>query len=223
MHNPRLIKRLRKQYFIGCDTDVDSACERLLQCIKAYSCRLKRYNTRNLKLHQNRLFCNNQRQFYRNLVNNQQSTPLPPINDTVEFWRNVWSNKHEIDLKYVTEIESMVRPSNCKMNVCRISPEVFKTVIAKIKNWATPGMDHLHGYWLKSFTAVHSHMLDYFNHLISSAGTDIPSWLLKGRTTLLLKDEKKGPVPGNYRPITCLSTMWKLFSKMISELLYHHL
>jgi len=45
--------------------------------------------------------------------------------------------------------------------------------------------------WLKSFTAVHLRMLDYFNHLISSPGMYIPSWLLKGRTTSLLKDKRK--------------------------------
>ena len=46
---------------------------------------------------------------------------------------------------------------------------------------------------------------------------------LPGQTTLLLKDEAKGSVPCNYRPITCLRAIWKLFSKMISELLYQHL
>jgi len=41
-----------------------------------------------------------------------------------------------------------------------------------------------------------------------------------GRMVILMK---KGPVPSNYRPITCLPTLWKLFTSCIAELLYAHL
>jgi len=40
---------------------------------------------------------------------------------------------------------------------------------------------------------------------------------------LLMKDPIKGPVPSNYRPITCLPTLWKLFTSCIAELLHAHL
>ena len=51
----------------------------------------------------------------------------------------------------------------------------------------------------------------------------VDSWLLQGRTTLIMKNHKRGAVPSNYRPITCLSTLWKLFSFIVSELIYRHL
>ncbi|XP_063689218.1 uncharacterized protein LOC134822241 [Bolinopsis microptera] len=52
---------------------------------------------------------------------------------------------------------------------------------------------------------------------------DIPDWMTLGRTYLLIKDYSKGPIPGNFRPITCLSAMWKLFTGLISDSIYNHL
>ena len=40
---------------------------------------------------------------------------------------------------------------------------------------------------------------------------------------LLMKDSRKGAVPSNYRPITCLPILWKLFTSCIAELSYVHL
>ena len=35
-----------------------------------------------------------------------------------------------------------------------------------------------------------------------------------------MKDVTKGNLPSNYRPITCLTVIWKLFTGMISEEIY---
>ena len=43
----------------------------------------------------------------------------------------------------------------------------------------------------------------------------VPSWLTKGRTSLLQKDKSKGNITSNYRPITCLPLMWKLLLGVI--------
>ena len=51
----------------------------------------------------------------------------------------------------------------------------------------------------------------------------VPSWLTRGRTSLLQKDKSKGNVASNYRPITCLSLMWKLLTGVIADQIYAHL
>ena len=51
----------------------------------------------------------------------------------------------------------------------------------------------------------------------------MPSWLTRGRTSLLRKDKSKGHVASNYRPITCLPLMWKLLTGIISDQIYAHL
>ena len=51
----------------------------------------------------------------------------------------------------------------------------------------------------------------------------VPSWLTRGRTSLLQKDKSKGNVASNYRPITCLPLMWKLLTGVIADQIYAHL
>ena len=51
----------------------------------------------------------------------------------------------------------------------------------------------------------------------------VPSWLIRGRTSLLQKDKSKGNVASNYRPITSLPLMWKLLTGIIADQIYAHL
>ena len=51
----------------------------------------------------------------------------------------------------------------------------------------------------------------------------MPSWLIRGRTSLLQKDKSRGNVASNYRPITCLASMWKLLIGVIADQIYAHL
>ena len=51
----------------------------------------------------------------------------------------------------------------------------------------------------------------------------VPSWLTRGRTSLLQKDKSNGNVASNYRPITCLPLMWKLLTGVIADQIYAHL
>lgn len=44
-----------------------------------------------------------------------------------------------------------------------------------------------------------------------------------GQATIIMKDPKKGITPGNYRPITCSSVIWKLITSGIANEIYKHL
>ena len=50
-----------------------------------------------------------------------------------------------------------------------------------------------------------------------------PSWLTRGRTSLLHKDESEGNVGSNYRSITCLPLIWKLFTGVTADQIYAYL
>ena len=50
----------------------------------------------------------------------------------------------------------------------------------------------------------------------------MPSWLTRGRTSLLQKDTSKGNVASKYRPITCFPLMWKLLTGVIADQIYVH-
>ena len=51
----------------------------------------------------------------------------------------------------------------------------------------------------------------------------VPEWLTKGTTVLIIKDKKKGNEVLNYRPTTCLSMLWKVFTGVLYEEICDHL
>ena len=51
----------------------------------------------------------------------------------------------------------------------------------------------------------------------------MPSWLTRGKTSLLQKHKSKSNVASNYRPITGLPLIWKLLTGVIADQIYAHL
>ena len=60
-------------------------------------------------------------------------------------------------------------------------------------------------------------------YVSASKGTAFDPWLLQSRTTLIMKNKQIGLQAYNYKPITCLPTLWKFLSFIIGELIYSHL
>ena len=77
------------------------------------------------------------------------------------------------------------------------------------------------GFWLKNFGSLHGRVSLQLKERLDSGF--VPSWLTRGRTTLLQKDKSKGNVESNYRPLTCLPLMWKLLIGVIADQIYAQL
>ena len=88
-------------------------------------------------------------------------------------------------------------------------------------NWKSPGPNLVQGFWLKNFRSLHKRVRLQLKECLDSGF--VPSWLMRGRTSLLQKDKSKGDVASNYRPITCLPLMWKLLRGVIADQIYSHL
>ena len=54
-------------------------------------------------------------------------------------------------------------------------------------------------------------------------GAQVPEWMTKRKTILIQNDPNKGTVQNNYRPITCLSMMWKISAAKVREEIYYSL
>ena len=68
---------------------------------------------------------------------------------------------------------------------------------------------------IKNLTSLHLALAAMFNECLTSEV--VPDWLTKGTTYLIIKDKSKGNDVTNYRPITCLSLLWKLFTGILAE------
>ena len=74
--------------------------------------------------------------------------------------------------------------------------------------WKSP--DLVQGFWVKNFSSLHERVRFQLKECLDSGF--VPSWLTRGRTSLLQKDKNKGNLASNYKPITCLLLMWKLLT-----------
>ena len=97
----------------------------------------------------------------------------------------------------------------------------LKKILGRMPNWKSPGPDLVQGFWLKSFRSLHERVRLQLKECLDSGF--VPSWLTRGRTSLLQKDKSKGNAASNYRPITCLPLMWKLLTGVIADQIYAHL
>ena len=53
--------------------------------------------------------------------------------------------------------------------------------------------------------------------------SDVPTWMTKGKTTLIQRDPEKGNVANNYCPFAYLPLIWKLLTNVLAEKVYAHL
>ena len=88
-------------------------------------------------------------------------------------------------------------------------------------NWQVPGPDLVQEFWLKNFSSLHERVRLQLRECLDCGF--VPSWLTRGRTSLLQKDKSKDNVASNYRPITCLPLIWKLLTGVIADQIYAHL
>ena len=222
----RIIEELHRRHPLLKKKGLPCIIEELKQRLRAKAAKIKRFQRRSERYHQNRLFGNNQRQFYRNLQSNpdEQTRPLPGADKEacLDFWKNIWEKpvEHNSDAEWLPEVRTALAAAE-EQQQCVITDILVSERVKKMTNWASPGTDGLHAYWIKHFKELHSRIADQLMECLTSAS--IPGWMTVGRTFLLMKDSSKGPIPGNFRPITCLPALWKLFTGLLSDSIYSHL
>ena len=186
--------------------------EELKQRVTAKTIQIKRYTDRIKQYRQNRMFQDNQRRFYDELdKEGTQSKTIPDAEESKKFWGDIWGKEvtHNGNAEWVEVVDK-------DMNVrqqedVKITREKIKKRICRIPNWKAPGPDGVQGYWVKGFKSLHDRIADQLDECLKAG--KIPKWMTKGYTVLLMKDENKGGEVSNYRPITCLPLMWKLFTQ----------
>ena len=99
-----------------------------------------------------------------------------------------------------------------------IHTDLLKTTLKKVSNWKTPGHYGKHCVWFQKFTSIHNRLAQEMNKCLQTA--HVPDWMTKGRTTLIQKDPNKRTALNNYRSITCLPMMWKMFTAQKREKIY---
>jgi len=94
-------------------------------------------------------------------------------------------------------------------------------IFVESSNWKSPGNDQIQNYWLKAAPATHRHITKNFS-AIKEEPEKVPDWLTVGITYLIPKSGDSKEVR-NYRPITCLTNMYKTLTGIIAKRISTHL
>ena len=190
--------------------------EELKQKIAAIAAKVRRYQERVDRFRQNKMFQNNQKQFYRevNQEGERCDDDQPDAEESKKFWGDIWSESvdHNRYVKWLKNLQSEVNVT--KQEKVDITKESLKKILGRMPNWKSPGPDLVQGFWLKNFSSLHGRVRSQLKECLDSGF--VPSLLTKGRTASLQKDKSKGNIASNYRPIT-----WKLLSGVIADQIYY--
>lgn len=165
------------------------------------------------RIEQNELFYSNPARLF------QQKTTHDSSKLSVDVIEPYWRNIYETKVPFPDNSQGI----RCFLDYCQghkhqmvpftpiTEADILNAVKTK-KNFSAPGPDGINNYWWKKLTTSHKHLARLFNTAIAE-GT-FPAWMCEGRTTLIYKkgDPKD---PKNYRPITCLNTIYKILTSVL--------
>ena len=148
----------------------------------------------------------------------------PSMEDTEAFWRDMYESPRKCnpDADWVKQLEEEFAQ---KIKVVDDAPVVITIqmiygAIRHTKNWSATGIDKVANYWLKWLRVLWPRMRRSTEVLFNFPDL-LPSWLGVGKTILLFKKEQR-KLPKNYRPITCLLTLYKWLTGVLLICLRMH-
>ena len=214
-----------KKYAIdGSRKSVEKLLFNLKSSISATAAKIRRYEIRNLSKEQNKCFAKDKKKFYRSIFEKGNSVKdVPSQEDIRKFWEGqIWgdSELYTKEPDWLDEIKKSCK-SVPEQEWTDISTNDVAVQLAGQMNWKSAGIDCLPNFWLKNAPSCYPLLASSINACIKRP-EELPVWLVCGRTVLLPKSIKTAD-PTQYRPITCLSTSWKLLSGILAEKITSHL
>jgi len=217
--------RLYKTYQLTTLQDAQHLLEVRKMELLAISARLRRYREQDRRRRDNHLFSTNERDFYRRLEESETPRPCvtehPSTEDTEDFWAGIFTCDGAFRepewLEQLRVVNNHIEPQEN----AAVSIELLRSAIAGMANWKAPGRDGIHLLWWKKFTSTHPLLVTAFQSVLDG-GLELPCWFSYGITTLLYKKGSQQD-PANYRPITCLPTIAKVLSAIITRIMRDHI
>ncbi|KAL0812006.1 hypothetical protein ABMA28_009402 [Loxostege sticticalis] len=191
--------------------------------------RLKRYKKALHRKEDNKLFNRNEKMFYRNLHSNDFSNKeevgereLPTRESLQNYWTSIWKKHVEFNYQadWIKEEERKYQDIS-EMEFVDVDREDIEKVSQKMKSWKSPGIDGIHSFWYKKFYSLHDILGSAITDMIKGI-VEMPRFLTKGLTYMLPKSNNTSD-PSQYRPITCLPTLYKLITSCITNKLNTHI
>lgn len=201
---------------------LEMTCDKLKQKAKSLGNRLQRYNERVKRYKNNQLYYKNPKEFFRSLENSIVAEEDPPSPENMHrTWKEIWESEEEHDETAFWIRDAEREAEKYTMEEVRITEEDVKAILKKSNNWSAPGPDGVHNYWWKYFDCTHKILAETFQRALLNP-SNLPEFLTSGITHMLPKGKDSGD-PKNFRPITCLSTLYKILTGVITLNISRHI
>lgn len=212
-----------EQIMSGRRETIIETLDTLKQKLAVYSTRLRRYKESFERKVQNHTFYTNEKKFYLGLNTEKDIKIIPPTKEEIEtFWQSIWSVpvQHNDNTPWIRQEKQRCSDIPQQTDITITCDELQK-IIGKTHNWKAPGSDNIHNFWYKKLTSTHNILTQHINLIIQNP-IRCPKFLMEGRTYIKPKTEATED-PANYRPITCLQTIYKIITSAITKKIAAHL
>ncbi|KAL0841160.1 hypothetical protein ABMA28_014906 [Loxostege sticticalis] len=201
---------------------LDEHLDTLKQKLAIKSHRLNRYKKSQSRKQNNKLFSTNEKQFYRQFKQNTNVDQPPTAESLEEFWGNIWSNsvEHNQNAEWISN-EKARSDSIPEMQFDDINVDEITAIINKTHNWKAAGVDSIQNFWFKKLYPFHEILAKQISDILKGNSV-LPEFLTKGITFMLPKSSKTQD-PSQYRPITCLPTLYKIITSCITHRINEHI
>ena len=185
---------------------------------KDYKCKISksRAKFKNQRVDRLRnLKTSNPKEFWK-IINSvdKRNTPLPPIGELHDFFKNL--NSHDNDQEpFSTEYHESLNEINEEINQ-QISNEEILKATKRLRNNKSPGPDNVLNEHIKSTINLFLPIYSSLFNLILDTGIVPESWSV-GDILPIYKNKGSVNLPENYRPITLLSCLGKLFTSILNN------
>ena len=216
----RKIRNIERKYNIRRNQNLTEVKEIIKQQMQAKAQRIRRFEKRTKFYRQNKTFKEDTKRFYRELRKKSIEVKEPPeIREVEEFWSKIWEDNksHNSEAQWIKDQEKVIENQE-QQRWHDISKEEAILAIMKSSNWKAPGNDGIANFWLKNLSSIHEDLTTAYNDILKNPEKQ-PDWPTEGLTYLLPKTEETKN-PKNYRPITCLPTMYTILTSILTERTY---
>jgi hypothetical protein len=185
------------------------------ESVRIYKDKIRKYLERKETWAQNRKFEVKRGRFYRDLAGDGGFQHDVPKEEVVDFWKSMWNVREDEEedfneylLEYVPEeaVPKEVFPSF----------EEFQEIVKFRPSWKAAGIDGIYNFFIKKLTEAHEDLYRVVKKM-SLNGEEQEEWFYTGVTYLVPKGvPEKG---SDFRPITCMSNLYKLTTKCATQVL----
>ncbi|TBU10333.1 reverse transcriptase, partial [Hamiltosporidium tvaerminnensis] len=187
------LKKIMREFNLNLSsvTDLSEALVKKNESLNVYEKKITMHESRKQFRKENRMFELFRDRFYRGLSERVESEHVVSRDEIVSFWSTMWSKNDD------------------KVTYDDYSFHLYQIIILP-----PAGIDGIYNFFILKLTTLHKYIYDIVK-VICLEGTPQADWFYCGLTYLIPKGiPRRG---SDYRPITCMSNLYKLTTKCVTK------